>query len=144
MDGALCHRREFDSSFKRGVQTGRCLPRSKNTFLAKLLDEHSAPGSREQLKALQVWSQWVKELYPTKPEGIVNGGRFGFEEDTPPETDEEAAEADGLGAGAAGWILVHGQLLVMVLDVLAPPARGDAWLSGSDQSCHGSANVFNE
>ncbi len=68
----------------------------RNTFLANLLDDHSAPGSREQLKAL--WSQWVKEKYTTEPQGTVNGGRFGFE-DAPPKTDEKM-EANG--AGAAG------------------------------------------
>ena len=46
--------------------------------------------------------------------------------------------------------LVHGQtvdeLLVMVPDVLAPPAGGNAGLrvSGIDQSCSGSASVFNK
>jgi hypothetical protein len=70
----------------------------RNTFLAKLLDEHSAPGSREQLKLL--WSQWVKEQYPTEPEGRGNRGRMGNEAETPTGSDEE--EAEGNVAGAAG------------------------------------------
>jgi hypothetical protein len=55
-------------------------------------------ASREQLKVL--WSQWVKEQYPTEPEGRGNRGRMGNEAETPTGSDEE--EAEGNVAGAAG------------------------------------------
>ena len=38
----------------------------RNAFLTMMLNEHSAPGSREQLRRL--WSQWVKEKYQTRAE----------------------------------------------------------------------------
>ena len=45
----------------------------RNDFLTMMLDEHSAPGSREQLRRL--WSQWVKEKYPTSAEEDANSGK---------------------------------------------------------------------
>jgi len=46
----------------------------RNDFLTMMLDEHSAPGSREQLRRL--WSQWVTEKYPTSAaEEDANSGK---------------------------------------------------------------------
>ena len=45
----------------------------RNDFLTMMLDEHSAPGSREQLRRL--WSQWVKEKYPRRAEEDANSGK---------------------------------------------------------------------
>ncbi len=97
MDEALCHRGRFE----QGMQSVRCRRADvshevRNTFLAKMLDEHSAPRSHKQPKTL--WSQWVKEQYPTELEGSGDGG-MGDEAETPPGSDEQ--EAEGNGAGAA-------------------------------------------
>ncbi len=66
-------------------------------FLTKMLDEHSAPGSREQLRAL--WSHWVKEQYPslpTQPEERGNGGRgrMSNQAETPEGSNEEQPEGN--------------------------------------------------
>ncbi len=61
----------------------------RNRFLTKMLDEHSAPGSREQLRKL--WSQWVKEQYPTTEES-ANPGRTRGDAETPEVSDTEEAE----------------------------------------------------
>ncbi len=52
-----------------------------------MLNEHSAPGSREQLRTL--WSQWVKEQYPATADESANSGRMRNEAETPEESDEE-------------------------------------------------------
>jgi hypothetical protein len=61
----------------------------RNDFLTKMLEEHSATGSREQLKAL--WWLWVKEQYPTQPEESANEGRGKMrnQAETPEKSDEE-------------------------------------------------------
>ena len=55
-----------------------------------MLDEHSAPGSREQLRTL--WSQWVKEQYPTTAEESANSGKLRTEAEIPEGSDTEEAE----------------------------------------------------
>ena len=47
--------------------------KERNDFLTMMLDEHSAAGSREQLRRL--WSQWVKEKYPRRAEEDANSGK---------------------------------------------------------------------
>ena len=61
----------------------------RNRFLTKMLDEHSAPGSREQLKKL--WSEWVKEKYPsTAEESATPGKETGLgDAETPEPSDGE-------------------------------------------------------
>lgn len=60
---------------------------TRNRFLTKMLDEHSAPGSREQLRKL--WSDWLKEQYPTTAEEGANRERMMNEAETPEVSDEE-------------------------------------------------------
>lgn len=60
---------------------------ARNRFLTKMLDEHSAPGSREQLRKL--WSDWLKEQYPTTAEEGANRERMMNEAETPEASDEE-------------------------------------------------------
>lgn len=60
---------------------------ARNRFLTKMLDEHSAPGSREQLRKL--WSDWLKEQYPTTAEEGANRERMMTEAETPEVSDEE-------------------------------------------------------
>ena len=60
---------------------------ARNRFLTKMLDEHSAPGSREQLRKL--WSDWLKEQYPTTAEEGANRERMMNEAETPEVSDEE-------------------------------------------------------
>ena len=68
----------------------------RNDFLTKMLDEHSAPGSREQLRTL--WSQWVKEKYPTNAEEEdANAGKLSNEAQTPEGSDTEVA-SEGVGS----------------------------------------------
>jgi hypothetical protein len=62
----------------------------RNRFLTKMLDEHSAPGSCEQLRKL--WSEWVKEQYPTTAEESANPGRMRGDAETPEGSDTEEAE----------------------------------------------------
>ena len=63
----------------------------RNHFLTKMLDEHSAPGSREQLRTL--WSQWVKEKYPTRAEEDENSGKKAkTAAETPEGSETEEAE----------------------------------------------------
>jgi hypothetical protein len=64
----------------------------RNEFLTKMLDEHSAPGSREQPRKL--WSEWVKEQYPTQPEESANEGGMKIQAETPEGLDEEQAEGN--------------------------------------------------
>ena len=62
----------------------------RNNFLTKMLDEHSAPGSREQLRKL--WSEWVKEQYPSTAEESATPGRVTGDAETPEGSDAEEAE----------------------------------------------------
>ena len=59
----------------------------RNRFLTSMLDEHSAPGSREQLKKL--WSEWVKEQYPSTVEESASSGKVSGDVQTPEASDEE-------------------------------------------------------
>ena len=64
----------------------------RNNFLTKMLDEHSAPGSREQLKKL--WSEWVKEKYPSTAEESATPGKEtgdGYAETPEPSDGEEGS-----------------------------------------------------
>ena len=117
---------------ERGVQTGRCQQQSKEhivTFLAKMLDEHSALEIMSSSKHFGRSGWKSNSRHNLKGALSGSGERTGPEAENPPGSDE--VEEDGNGAGAAGWSLVHGQtgdeILVMVIDVLAPPG-----LSGSD------------
>ena len=58
---------------------------ARNNFLTKMLDEHSAPGSREQLKKL--WSEWVKEKYPSTAEESATPGKVTGDAETPEPSD---------------------------------------------------------
>ena len=40
---------------------------SRNNFLQMLLDEHTAPGSRDQLKEL--WTEWLDNYYVSEAVG---------------------------------------------------------------------------
>ena len=59
----------------------------RNRFLTSMLDEHSAPGSREQLKKL--WSEWVKEKYPSTAEESATPGKVTGGAETPEPSDGE-------------------------------------------------------
>ncbi len=64
----------------------------RNRFLTKMLDKHSAPGSREQLRSL--WSQWVKEQYPTTTDESANSGKMRTEAETQEGSDTKEAEGN--------------------------------------------------
>ncbi len=54
----------------------------RNEFLTKLLEEHIAPGSREQLKALKL--QWVKQHYPSaNEESCGSAKKMAYQAETP-------------------------------------------------------------
>jgi hypothetical protein len=59
---------------------------TRNAFLQKLQAEHSAQGSREQLKTL--WLAWVKQLYGD-PGPDASHQRNGAEVDTPDSSGDE-------------------------------------------------------
>ncbi len=63
---------------------------ARNRFLTKMLDEHSGPGSREQLRKL--WSEWVKEQYPSTAEESANPERVIGDAETPEGSDTDEAE----------------------------------------------------
>ncbi len=88
MDGVLCHLDRLIEACRRADVSHE----ERNNFLTKMPDEHSAPGSREQLRTL--WSQWVKEQYPTQPEESANSGRMKNQVETPEAADEEETEGN--------------------------------------------------
>ena len=67
----------------------------RNDFLTMMLDEHSAPGSREQLRRL--WSQWVTEKYPTSAaeEDANSGEKKGNNSVQTPEGSETEEAEEG-------------------------------------------------
>ena len=73
---------------------------ARNTFLQKMLDEHSADGSREQLKTL--WLDWVQRHYRAEA-AAGSGGRCGTEAVTPTDSESEGqpAQTDTSAAAAA-------------------------------------------
>jgi hypothetical protein len=64
------------------------------SFIEKMRDEHSTPGSRDQLYAL--WSQWVKDKYQSEPARPVCAVKLAIDAETPPESEtEEVQMPDG-------------------------------------------------
>jgi hypothetical protein len=61
---------------------------TRNNFVQKMRDEHSAPGSRGQ-KAL--WSAWVRHYYAALAAAPVRsgGGRLSMEAKTPDDSEGE-------------------------------------------------------
>ena len=70
---------------------------TRNAFLEKLLNEHSQPGSEEQLKTL--WGKWVDTNYGKELEPEARSS-LGMEAKTPEDSEaEEETETSGQGNG---------------------------------------------
>ena len=69
-----------------------------------LLEEHQAPGSRDQLKEL--WTEWLDKYYVSETVGDASG-ELACRAETPPDSDVEeggaaAGLADATAEGSAG------------------------------------------
>ena len=78
---------------------------TRNTFLNKMLAEHSLPGVRDQLKTL--WATWVESNYAEEPVAVAASQTSALSMDapTPPDEDEAPAPAmteDQMMANVAG------------------------------------------
>ena len=75
---------------------------TRNLFLQKMLAEHSAIGSREQLKEL--WAAWVLNNYPMAmaDQDEAGGNFFIMDAATPPDLGGEGSSAPGGDAAATG------------------------------------------
>ena len=78
---------------------------TRNTFLNKMLAEHSLPGVRDQLKTL--WATWVEKNYAQEPVAATAARTSALSMDapTPPDEDEAPAPAmteDQMMANVAG------------------------------------------
>ena len=73
---------------------------TRNNFMQVLLEEHKAPGSRDQLKEL--WTEWLDKYYVSETVGDASAepGRA----ETPPdsEAEEGGAAADATAEAGAG------------------------------------------
>ena len=74
---------------------------TRNLFLQKMLAEHSAIGSREQLKEL--WVDWVVNHYPMvmADQDEAGGRKLIMDAATPPDSDEEGGEGSSAPGGDA-------------------------------------------
>ena len=78
---------------------------TRNTFLNKMLAEHSLPGVRDQLMTL--WATWVKSNYAEEPVAVTaaRASALSMDAPTPPDEDEAPAPAmteDQMMANVAG------------------------------------------
>ena len=74
---------------------------TRNNFMQALLEEHKAPGSRDQLKEL--WTEWLDKYYVSETVGDASAELAGRAE-TPPdsEAEEGGAAADATAEAGAG------------------------------------------
>ena len=77
---------------------------TRNTFLNKMLAEHSLPGVRDQLMTL--WATWVESNYADEPVAAAqSAAAHSMDAQTPPDEDEAPAPAmteDQMMANVAG------------------------------------------
>jgi hypothetical protein len=64
---------------------------TRNTFLNKMLAEHSLPGVRDQLKTL--WATWVEKNYAQEPVAAAASRTSALSMDAPTPPDEDEAPA---------------------------------------------------
>ena len=65
---------------------------TRNTFLNKMLAEHSLPGVRDQLMTL--WATWVESNYADEPVAAAqSAAAHSMDAQTPPDEDEAPAPA---------------------------------------------------
>ena len=66
---------------------------TRNTFLNKMLAEHSLPGVRDQLMTL--WATWVESNYAEEPAAVTaaRASALSMDAPTPPDEDEAPAPA---------------------------------------------------
>ena len=64
---------------------------TRNTFLNKMLAEHSQPGAREQLKTL--WTKWVDSNYAEEAVVVAAASSHSMDVSTPDDDEMEAGPA---------------------------------------------------
>ena len=72
---------------------------TRNNFMQALLEEHQAPGSRDQLKEL--WTEWLDKYYVSVPVGDASGRITGRAATPPDSGGEEEADRSRAAAAAA-------------------------------------------
>ena len=65
---------------------------TRNTFLNKMLAEHSLPGVRDQL--MDLWATWVENNYAEEPVAAVRASALSMDAPTPPDEDEDEVLTD--------------------------------------------------
>ena len=65
---------------------------TRNNFMQTLLEEHKAPGSRDQLKEL--WTEWLDKYYVSETVGDASG-ELACRAETPPDSDATAEASAG-------------------------------------------------
>jgi hypothetical protein len=64
---------------------------TRNTFLNKMLAEHSLPGVRDQL--MDLWATWVENNHAEEPVAAARSLALSMDAQTPPDEDEAPAPA---------------------------------------------------